>query len=51
MIGWQTTEHGRGGLGLEGGLLSYAGTDFHKPKDEERLIKEIKRRKHLVRRN
>ncbi len=48
MIGWQTTEHGRSGLGLErGGLLSYAGINFHKPKDEERLIKEIKRRKQL----
>jgi hypothetical protein len=27
--------------------LSYAGINFHKPKDEERLIKEIKRRKKL----
>jgi hypothetical protein len=34
------------GLG-EVGSLSYAGIDFHKPKDEERLIKEIKRRKKL----
>jgi hypothetical protein len=30
-----------------GGSLSYAGIDFHKPKDEERLVKEIKRRKSL----
>jgi hypothetical protein len=35
------------GLG-EGWLLSYAGIDFHKPKDEEQLIKEIKRRKKLI---
>ncbi len=34
------------GLG-EGGSLSYAGIDFHKPKDEEQLLKEIKRRKKL----
>ncbi len=27
--------------------LSYAGIDFHKPIDEERLVKEIKRRKKL----
>jgi hypothetical protein len=48
MFGWQTTEHGRRGLGLErGGSLSYAGINFHKSKDEERLIKEIKRRKKL----
>ncbi len=48
MIGLQTTKHGRSGLGLEmGGSLSYAGTNFHKPKDEERLVKEIKRRKKL----
>ncbi len=32
------------GLG-EGGSPLYAGIDFHKPKDEERLINEIKRRK------
>ncbi len=31
----------------DGGSLSYAGIDFHKPKDEERLVKEIKRRKKL----
>jgi hypothetical protein len=38
--------------GLEdGGLLSYAGIDFHKPKDEEQLVKEIKRRKNLRIRN
>jgi hypothetical protein len=29
------------GLG-EVGLLSYAGINFHKPKDEEQLIKEEK---------
>jgi hypothetical protein len=34
------------GLG-EGRALSYAGISFHKPKDEERLLKEIKRRKIL----
>jgi hypothetical protein len=34
------------GLG-EGGSLSYTGIDSHKPKDEERLLKEIKRRKKL----
>jgi hypothetical protein len=28
-------------------LLSYAGIDFKKPTDEERLVKEIKRRKKL----
>ncbi len=28
-----------------GELLSYAGIDFKKPTDEERLIKEIKKRK------
>ncbi len=28
-------------------LLSYAGIDFRKPIDEERLVKEIKRRKKL----
>ncbi len=31
----------------DGKLLSYAGIDFQKPKDEERLVKEIKRRKRL----
>jgi hypothetical protein len=31
----------------EVGSLSYAGMDFHKPKDEEQLITEIKRRKKL----
>jgi hypothetical protein len=35
------------GLG-EGGSLSYAGINFHKPKDEKQLIKEIKRRKNLT---
>ncbi len=30
-----------------GELLSYAGIDFKKPTDEERLVKEIKRRKIL----
>jgi hypothetical protein len=35
------------GLG-EMGSHSYAGTDFHKPKDGERLIKGIKRRKNLT---
>jgi hypothetical protein len=29
----------------DGGSLSYAGTDFLKPIDKERLVKEIKRRK------
>jgi hypothetical protein len=29
----------------DGGLLSYAGINFHKPIDEEQLVKEIKRRK------
>jgi hypothetical protein len=29
----------------DGGSLSYAGINFHKPIDEERLVKEIKRRK------
>jgi hypothetical protein len=32
------------GLG-EVGSLSHAGIDFHEPKKEERLTKEIKRRK------
>jgi hypothetical protein len=31
----------------DGELLSYAGIDFKKPIDEERLAKEIKRRKNL----
>ena len=31
----------------DGELLSYAGINFHKPIDEERLVKEIKRRKKL----
>jgi hypothetical protein len=31
----------------DGELLSYAGIDFQKPTDEERLVKEIKRRKKL----
>jgi hypothetical protein len=30
-----------------GELLSYAGINFHKPIDRERLVKEIKRRKKL----
>ncbi len=30
-----------------GELLSYAGIDFKKTTDEERLVKEIKRRKQL----
>ncbi len=30
-----------------GEFLSYAGIDFKKPTDEERLVKEIKRRKML----
>ena len=34
------------GIG-DGQLLSYAGIDFKKPTDEERLVKEIKRRKKL----
>jgi hypothetical protein len=31
----------------DGESLSYAGIDFHKPIDEEQLVKEIKRRKTL----
>ncbi len=31
----------------DGELLSYAGINFQKPTDEERLVKEIKRRKKL----
>jgi hypothetical protein len=31
----------------DGGSLSYAGINFHKSIDEERLVKEIKRRKKL----
>jgi hypothetical protein len=31
----------------DGELLSYAGINFKKPIDEERLVKEIKRRKKL----
>jgi hypothetical protein len=31
----------------DGELLSYDGIKFHKPIDEERLVKEIKRRKNL----
>ncbi len=34
------------GLG-EGGSLSYAGINFHKPRDEEQLINKIKRREKL----
>ncbi len=33
---------------VDRGSLSYARTNFHKPKDEERLVKEIKRRKNLA---
>ncbi len=29
----------------DGELLSYAGINFHKPIDEERLVKKIKKRK------
>ncbi len=29
----------------DGESLSYAGIDFHKPIDDEQLVKEIKRRK------
>jgi hypothetical protein len=28
-----------------GGSLSYAGINFHKPKDDKQLVKEIKRKK------
>ncbi len=31
----------------DGELLSYAGINFHKPIDKERLVKKIKRRKKL----
>ncbi len=31
----------------DGELLSYAGINFHKPIDEEQLVKELKRRKTL----
>jgi hypothetical protein len=31
----------------DGGSLSYARTNFHKPKGEERLLKEIKNKKEL----
>jgi hypothetical protein len=31
-----------------GESLSYAGIDFHKPIDEERLVREIKRRRNLT---
>jgi hypothetical protein len=31
----------------DGESLSHAGIDFHKPIDEEQLVKEIKRRKQL----
>jgi hypothetical protein len=48
MIGWQTTKHGRKGTRIgDGGSLSYAGINFREPKDEERLVKEIKRKKKL----
>jgi hypothetical protein len=50
IIGWQTTEHGRCGLGFErGGSLSYARINFHKTKEEEWLLKEIKRKKLTIR--
>jgi hypothetical protein len=32
---------------VDGELLSYDGINFHKPIDEEQLVKEIKRRKKL----
>jgi hypothetical protein len=32
----------------EGESLSYSGINFHKPIDEEQLVKEIKRRKNLT---
>ncbi len=38
------------GIG-DGQLLSYAGIDYQKPTDEERLVKEIKRRKNSTIRN
>ncbi len=49
MIGWQTTQHGRSGLGLE------MGSHYHmlepifinQMNDEEQLVKEVKRRKKL----
>jgi hypothetical protein len=31
----------------DGELLSYAGINFHKPIDEERLVQETKRRKKI----
>ncbi len=31
----------------DGASLAYAGINFHKPIDEEQLVKEIKRRKKL----
>jgi hypothetical protein len=34
----------------DGELLPYAGIDFHKPINKERLVKEIKRRKKLCNR-
>jgi hypothetical protein len=34
------------GIG-DGELLAYAGIDYQKPTDEERLVKEIKRRNKL----
>jgi hypothetical protein len=51
MIGWQTTKHGRSGLGLEMGghyhMQESILITFNKSKDEEQLVKEIKRRKKL----
>jgi hypothetical protein len=35
----------------DGGSLSYAGTNFYKPKDEDQLVNKIKRRKNLTMRN
>jgi hypothetical protein len=32
----------------DGELLSYAGIEFQKPTDEERLVKDIKRGKNLT---
>ena len=46
MVGKQKTWTKWTGLG-DGGLLSYAGSNFCKPKNEEQLVKEIKRRKKL----
>jgi hypothetical protein len=45
VIGSQTTKHGISGLGLEIG--GHYHINFHKPIDEEQLVKEIKRGKKL----